>query len=161
MRGSTLSGPEPPRWSGRWVLYALGTAAIAWGLYGIHRDAVFTAPANWLAFFVGSALVHDALLAPVVALVAVVLVRRVPPPYRSLVQGGLFVTAAVTLVALPFVAGFGRRADNPSVLPLPYGRNLLVVLGLVWLGVAALALLRWRLAGADRTHPPPVPPPAS
>ena len=47
------------------------------------------------------------------------------------------------------VAGIGRRADNPSILPLDYGRNLLVVLGLIAL-VTALIMIALRLRGNRR-----------
>jgi hypothetical protein len=33
---------------------------------------------------------------------------------------------------VPFALGFGRSADNTSVLPLPYERNLVLILALVW-----------------------------
>ncbi|WP_432927361.1 hypothetical protein ACQPZZ_38745 [Microbispora sp. CA-135349] len=46
-------------------------------------------------------------------------------------------------------AGIGRRADNPSLLPLDYGRNLLVVLGLIAL-VAALTVIALRLRESRR-----------
>jgi hypothetical protein len=43
-------------------------------------------------------------------------------------------------VALPLVLGFGRSAENPSALPLPYGRNLALVL-LLLAGAALLTML--------------------
>jgi hypothetical protein len=53
------------------------------------------------------------------------------------VRVAVIVGAAVTVVALPFVFGFGRAPDNPSILPLNYGRNLALLL----LGLAALTAL--------------------
>ena len=58
----------------------------------------------------------------------------------------------VSLLALPFVIGAGRMPDNPTVLPLNYGRGLALVLAAIWLGAAGWAGLRWR-AGADRGGP--------
>ena len=36
---------------------------------------------------------------------------------RPALQGTLLVTAAVVLVSVPVVGGFGRLATNPSILP--------------------------------------------
>jgi hypothetical protein len=59
----------------------------------------------------------------------------------------MVVTGLLTAVALPVVLGFGRRPDNPSQLPLDYGRNLVLVLVLVWVAVAVLAFARNRRRG--------------
>lgn len=143
---TTLSGrEEPPRWRGRWPLYLLGVGIAGWGLVGLLSNASRTDPLNWAIFFVGSILGHDALLAPIVLLAAAVGVRRIPATYRGVIQAGAVISGAVTLLAMPVVLGLGRRADVPSQLPLPYVRNLLIVLGGIWLGVAALGLRnrRW------------------
>jgi hypothetical protein len=68
------------------------------------------------------------------------------------VQGALVVSGAVSLVALPLVGGFGGNADNPSANPLPYPRNLAIVLAVVWgtaAVVVAVRVLRGRRAGRD------------
>ncbi len=140
---TTLSGRDEPRpWRGRFLLYGVGAAAILWGLRGIVVDAAVTQPVNWAVFFVLGVLGHDVLLAPIVFVVALVGVRRLPARYRSLVQAGVVVSGLVTLVALPVVLGFGRRPDVPSQLPLPYLRNLLLILALVWAAVAVLVVRR-------------------
>ncbi|MGP3934388.1 hypothetical protein [Nonomuraea sp. KM88] len=48
--------------------------------------------------------------------------------------GALIVLGTLVLATLPTVLALGRRADNPSILPLSYGVNLVIVL-------AAIALL--------------------
>jgi putative copper export protein len=52
----------------------------------------------------------------------------------------------VTFVALPFVLGRGRIADNPSRQPLDYGRGLLVVLAAIWSVVLVAVAVRYLLA---------------
>ena len=122
----------------RWVLYAAGTALAGYGAYGL-LTADRSAPLAWARFAALVVVTNDLLLAPVVIAVGVLLVRAVPGGARAYVQGGLFVSGAVTLLALPFVLGLGRTPDLPSALPLDYGRGLIVILVAIWLGVAALA----------------------
>jgi hypothetical protein len=85
---------------------------------------------------------HDAVWMPIVLVAGAVLTRLVPQRHRVAARIAAITAAAVTVVALPLVLGFGRQADNPSVLPLPYGRNLAVVL-LVVAGTTLLTRL-WR-----------------
>jgi hypothetical protein len=58
-------------------------------------------------------------------------------------------SALLTVALLPLMSGRGRTPANPSQQPLPYTRNLLLVLLAVWLVTAALALHRARLRRAD------------
>ncbi|GAA3941353.1 hypothetical protein GCM10023085_23620 [Actinomadura viridis] len=118
--------------------HGVGGALIATGLGGLLRESGFDL-VGWAAWFGGGVLVHDAVIAPCVLLVGAA-TTRLPRSYRRHVQRAFTVGALVTLVALPFVLGQGRRADNPSILPLPYGRNLLIVLAAVLLLTACVAL---------------------
>jgi hypothetical protein len=88
---------------------------------------------------------HDAVFLPVVIAVGAVIGRFVPVSARTIVRIALLVSLAVTVVALPFVGGRGRRPDEPSALPLNYGRGLVIVLAAVWLAAGvALAAGWWR-----------------
>ncbi|KAA9379359.1 hypothetical protein F5972_13360 [Microbispora cellulosiformans] len=116
------------------------------GLAGLVVDAGLTDPLGWALWFGGLIVAHDGVLVPLVLLTGVAVGRmREPSPVRA----GLIVAAVLSLIALPMVTGFGRRADNPSLLPLDYGRNLLVVLGLVAL-VTALTATAVRLRAKRR-----------
>ncbi len=131
----------------RRLLFAGGTVMVVWGGYGLMTAARHPRPVPWLTFFVGSALGHDLLLAPVVVTIGAVAVRLVPPRIRPYVTSGLIVTGVVTLIAYPLLRGYGRRHDNPSIQPLDYTRGLLIVLAAAWLAVAvgaAVGLLRRR-----------------
>ncbi|MEU6424364.1 hypothetical protein ABZ860_00595 [Microbispora sp. NPDC046973] len=126
--------------------YGLGGGLIVTGLAGLVVDARLTDPLGWALWFGGLIVAHDGVLVPLVLLTGVAVGRmRAPSPVRA----GLTVAAVLSLLALPMVTGFGRRADNPSLLPLDYGRNLLVVLGLVAL-VTALAAIAVRLRAKRR-----------
>lgn len=135
------------------LLYAVGTALAAWGGYGLVT-AEASAPLSWARFAALVVLVNDGLLAPVVLAGGVLLVRWAPPAARAYLQAGLFVSGAVTLLALPFVLGVGRTADVPSALPLNYGRGLVLTLLVGWAGVGAVALVN-RRAGSGGARPAP------
>ncbi len=138
----------------RGVVYGAGAVLVGIGVTGMVANSATTHPLGWLIWFAGAAILHDAVLAPLV-LAAAVLVGRLPEPWRRAVRTALVPAAAVTLVALPMVLGLGRRADVPSRLPLAYGTDLAAILTAVGLAGAALATVpgrslmtagRWRLA---------------
>jgi hypothetical protein len=104
-----------------------------------------------LTFLVGVLAADDLVLLPLAIGVGWLLSRYLPAWACGGVQGGLFVSAVLTAVAFPFVLGAGRLADNPSKFPRNYGQGLLIVLGLVWLGVAVwLCVARRRQALSPR-----------
>lgn len=113
----------------KWIGYAAGVALVVLGFAGLVMDSD---PAGWAWWFGGALVAHDAILVPAVLIVGLA-VRRAGWAVRAAV----IVAGAVTLATLPTVLALGRRADNPSILPLDYGRNLLLVLAA--LGLAALA----------------------
>ncbi|QXJ19783.1 hypothetical protein AGRA3207_000375 [Actinomadura graeca] len=143
---------------GRAVMYAAGLVLIGVGLRGVVVDAD-VGVAGWAVWFAGAVVAHDAVLVPVV-LAAGVATGRLPAAWRRPVRAALIAGGCVSLVSLPLVLGYGRRADVPSQLPLPYGRNLAVVLaviavaavlaGAVRAGAARRAGRRVRLRGSGR-----------
>jgi hypothetical protein len=96
-------------------------------------------PAGVLLFLAGVLIAHDVVWMLALLGAGAALTRLVPAPHRPAARAAAISAAAVTIVAFPLVLGAGRAADNPSVLPLPYGRNLAVVLLLI---VAAFLLTR-------------------
>ena len=118
------------------MLVAAGVLTMAYAGYGIVTDPAAD-PAGVLLFLVAVLAGHDAVWMPGVLAAGVLLAHLVPVRHRPVVRAAVLSAAAVTVVALPLVLGFGRTADNPSALPLPYGRNLPLVL----LAVAATAAL--------------------
>lgn len=133
----------------RRLLYVPGVVLIAWGAYGLMTAARHPRPLPWLSFFVGSALLNDLLLAPLVIGVGVLAVRLVGQSLRPYLTSGLIISAVISLVAFPLVAGYGRRSDNPSIQPLDYSRGLLATLAAVWFGVVVIALVRRLTRSAD------------
>jgi hypothetical protein len=144
-------GPAGPLF---WLSAAVGWAVIAAGLRGIVTNSLDTRPANLARFVVGGALLHDLIVAPVVILLGVVLARTVPPAARAAVQAALAITGIVALFSYPLVRAYGLAAHNPTSLPHNYGRNLLLVLGLVWAVAAAAAIRRLRATGRSGSSAP-------
>jgi hypothetical protein len=141
--------PEPTRF--RYVLYALGVVMIFIGLKGIiHNTHHYENPAYWARLFIGGALVHDLVIAPVVIVVSVVLSRLIRAPYRAPVQLALFVSAVFGFVAYPGVRRFSDSRDNTSVDPLNYAHGLLISLGVVW-GMA-LIFIAYRFVSRRRAR---------
>jgi len=136
----TASGRRSPRSRRRafWVGQGLGGALIAFGVVGLLLNAGATEPASWAAFFFGALLAHDLLIVPLVALAGLATVRLVPAWARPTVQGALVVSAIVALFSIPVVGGFGRLADNPSLLPGDYLRDLAIVEAAIWVVAAGL-----------------------
>jgi hypothetical protein len=128
----------------RVAAYAAGLALIGYGLSGIVADVPVW---RWAAWFAGAAVLHDGVLVPAV-LVAGAVTVWIPVAFRRVVRGALLVAACVTAVAIPLVLGYGRRPDVPSQLPLPYGRNLAVVVGAI--AAVAVAVLAARLVTRRR-----------
>ncbi|MFD7974357.1 hypothetical protein [Streptomyces sp. NPDC059071] len=127
-----------------------GAGVLGLGLIGLGAwlVAVEPDPAGVLAWLVGALVLHDGILAPLVLAVGLLLVGR---PERGLLRGTLVVAGSVVLVTLPLLVRPGEP-PNPSALPLPYARNLAIVLGAVAVVAGALHLVRrWRARPQRRT----------
>ena len=127
-----------------WVSAVAGWAVILVALQGILSNRIDTRPASLARFVVGGALLHDLVVAPLVLLLAFVVMKLVPLRARSVVQAALVVTVVVTLFAFPLVRGYGLAARNPTSLPHNYALNLAVVLAVVWAVAAAVLVVRLR-----------------
>lgn len=126
---------------GRIALGAVGVAVAGWGVWTLltnqRPDQLFSA-ALWLG---GGVVAHDFILAPVAIGIGWLLVRTSPPWLRGPAAAGAVVLGTVTLVAVPVLGGWGRRADNPSLLPRDYWWGWLLVAAIVAIGVVTWALV--------------------
>ncbi|WP_432075923.1 hypothetical protein [Streptomyces wuyuanensis] len=135
-----------PRRSGpallRYATGALGVVMMAVGAALVLSDRDAPGVLVWLA---GALVLHDAVLAPLVLGVGLLVAGL---PARGVVRGALVVGGSLVLITLPLLLRPGAP-PNPSALPLPYGRNLVIVLGAV-AGAACLVLLVRRLRRRPR-----------
>ena len=120
----------------------LAVAGALVGLYGAVRliglgwgNLVATLP--WLA---GVVVAHDALLAPLVALIGAAAAGRLPRWSRRAAVVVLVVLGPVTLLAVPTLGKFGAKADNPTLLDRQYVAGWVAVTGLVLVAAALLAV---------------------
>ena len=134
-------------------LVAVGGLVLAYAVIGALGDADVKAGA--LFFLAGVLVAHDGLLLPLTIVAGVILRRYAPPRLRPALQAALVISLAVTVVAFPLVLGRGRSADNPSLLPLHYGRGLLAIYAIIWsAALATVATRSWR-ERRRRPQPPP------
>lgn len=124
--------------------YALGLPFVAFGAYLVLNAAPWPALRSVAFWFGGGIVVHDALIAPLAILVGALVLRIVPTAARAPVQAALIITGCLAIATFPLVWGQGVDPSVPSQFPLPYGRNLLIVLALVWLVAGAFAIARAR-----------------
>ncbi|WP_432145467.1 hypothetical protein [Streptomyces sp. bgisy084] len=104
-----------------------------------------------LAWLGGAVVLHDALIAPVVLLVGMVVVRGgvrggMRDGVRGPVRGALTVAGALTMVALPVLLRPGPRA-NSSVLPLDYWGNWMLAMVAVAVVTAVVLAARHFIRG--------------
>jgi hypothetical protein len=124
---------KPRSW---WVGAVAGSAVIAFGLVGVLGHSGSTRPAQLVTWTIGAAVVHDALLAPVVIAFGLATARWVPVTVRVPVRVGLALSGLIIALAWPYLRRYGYHESNPSALPFHYGRNLVIVLAIIWVSVA-------------------------
>jgi hypothetical protein len=154
----------------------VGVVVMGYAVLGAVTDPDLK-PGGVAVFLAAVLVAHDAVLLPVTTAVGALLARLTPRWAQPGVRAAAITSLAVGVVALPLVLGYGRSADNPSILPLAYGRGLLLILALIWsTALVSTALARYRtrrrppgaLAGDLQDQPaassgssPPLQPPGS
>jgi hypothetical protein len=127
-----------------WASAAAGWALILWGARGALHHHIDTRPAELLRFFIGGAVIHDLIFAPVVLGVGVLIARLVSGRWRAPVQAALLISGCAALFAWPEVRDYARVNHNPTSLPPNYTANLIVVVLAVWLATALVAVVAHR-----------------
>ncbi|WP_236831597.1 hypothetical protein, partial [Blastococcus sp. KM273128] len=143
-------GPERdpiagPWW--RWLFLVPGFAAVGWGVIGLLGAGDRVPLGSWALWFLGSALLHDLVIAPLVVLAGFLVNRFLPRPARAPVAVGLVVAGSLVAVGLVFAVDPGD-VQEPGFLPQDaYGLNLLLVVA----GVLAVAAV-WAVVRTRRTR---------
>ena len=123
----------------RSLVGAIGVGLVVVGLMKAldHRAAAIRETAVWL---LAGVVLHDAVLAPLVVLLGVVVVRLLPVWARMPVVAGFVVLGTATLTAIPVLGRFGERPDNPTLLDRDYVAGWWFLTALVVIGVVAVSL---------------------
>lgn len=142
------------------IRLAIGAAGGALAVFGVFR-LVTQVPvrslvvlAVWLA---AAVVLHDAVLSPAIVGTGLLL-RKLPARARTYVQGALVAGGLVTVSAIPLILRAGTQPRAKALLDQNFGRNLVVLLGVVIVvGTTSYVLRlvrerrRSRAAGSDRT----------
>jgi hypothetical protein len=120
--------------AGRLLFLVPGAALASYGGWLLLRQASWRpvyliSLGGWL--FGGVAL-HDAVVAPVVAVAGLVVARLLPPPWRGAVAGAAASTAALLLVAVPLLWRPDSAPRNPGLHDRPHATGLALWVGLLW-----------------------------
>ena len=140
------SGPGPVpnrRRPSFWIGAAVGWGFIVFGLRGVLHHSLDTRPSQLVRFWIGGALAHDLLLAPLVLAAGAGLTRLVAARWRATVQRALVICGPLALFAYPEVRGYGHVLRNPTSLPHNYAANLLLILVVVGVVSAAPTMAAW------------------
>lgn len=141
----------------RVVLGICGALMMAYAAAGALSDPDVE-PGGLLVFLAVALITHDLVWLPLAMAFGAVLTRVVARRHRPAIQIAALLVAVVVVVSLPLVLGVGRTAGNPSIQPLPYAKNLALLLIAV-VGGAFVAVLYRRVASravageADRDRP--------
>jgi hypothetical protein len=140
----------------RLALALPGLAALIWGLvlavqfalhsFGDGRSAVL--------FLIGGPVLHDAVVAPIVGVVGLVISRRVGLFWRTPMRVGAAISGVLALLAVPALWRTYAAPANPGLDDRNYGLGLLIALVVVWLGVVAGGLTRRHRHTPRRVKPP-------
>jgi hypothetical protein len=125
-----------------WIGLLVGWSILGYGLWGFWGHAAATHPHRTVWWILGSAVAHDAVVAPVVTIIGLLLIRFLPRGVNGPVAGGVAASGVVLAFSYPLLRHFGRRADNPSILPLDYPRNVALLLVAIWTVVSVVLLVR-------------------
>lgn len=130
------------RHKGLVAAFCVGSLCVAYGGWLLLTSRRLTDVPAVLWWLAGVLVAHDGIVAPLTIVGGLLVVRFVPAGLRSPVQAGLFLSAVLVVTSAALVLGLGRDPLNPSALPLPYGRNLALLLGLVWVAVLGAIVVR-------------------
>ena len=127
----------------RVALAALGVLVAAYGGWLLLSRQDTAGNLDVLLWLAGGVVVHDALLAPALVALCWVGARLLPAVARPAAAAGLVVLGSLTLLAVPFLGGFGRdnAPDNSTLLDRDYTAGFLVLVGVVLVVVVLPVLL--------------------
>jgi hypothetical protein len=140
----------------RALLALPGLAALAWGVVLFVEYAFPLRPDVFgtVGWIIGGPLLNDGIVAPLTAILGIVLARRLPPRWRAPVVTGTVITGVLAILAFPLL---WRPYGTPPMPGLHDGNpalGLTLTLAAVWLAVV-LTALRPRVVPSITSDDPP------
>ncbi|WP_410669581.1 hypothetical protein [Amycolatopsis sp. cmx-4-68] len=140
----------------RALLALPGLAALAWGVMLFVEYAFPLRPDVFgtVGWIVGGPLLNDGVVAPLTAVLGVVLARVLRPPWRVPVVTGTVITGVLLILAFPLL---WRPYGTPPMPGLHDGNpalGLALTVAAVWLAVLLTALARRVVPSRTRVVPP-------
>lgn len=126
----------------RILLGVVGLVFVGLGGYALIQGVNSDSYPNIAVWLVGALVLHDGVLAAIVAVAGWLLTRLLPDVIRPIVQAGLVVGGILVLLAIPVLSGGGKDPANPTILPLNYTRNIVIILIIVSLITGILIVTR-------------------
>jgi hypothetical protein len=140
------------------VLLALpGLAALGWGVMLFAEYALPLRPDVFgtVGWIIGGPILNDAVIAPLTALLGLVLSRVLPHPWRTPVVAGTVITGVLAILAFPLFWRPYGTAPMPGLHDTNPAPALTLTLATVWLAVV-LTAFRHRLVPRPTRVVPPI-----
>lgn len=131
-----------------WVGLVAGAPLIVYGVWWLFHNARITRPAGWARWFVGAAVIHDLVFAPIVIGGGLLASRFAPRWLRAPMQVATVFVGVTVIVAYPAATENGLRPSNPTLLPRDEIANLIAVVAAILVATGVWAALRWRASRA-------------
>ncbi|MEV6444678.1 hypothetical protein [Amycolatopsis sp. NPDC051716] len=139
------------------VLLALpGLAALAWGVVLFAEYALPLRPDVFgtVGWIIGGPILNDAVIAPLTALLGIVLSRVLPHPWKTPVVAGTVITGVLAILAFPLFWRPYGTAPMPGLHDTNPAPALALTLATVWLAVLLTALRHRLIPRPTRVAPP-------
>ncbi len=122
---------------------AVGVALLLGGVYQLLVDQQRTHPIYLVLFVFGMAVLDDLVLIPLILLVGSIPARILPTRAVAPTQAALIVFGGAFFVGMVFALSPARDGEAGTLLTEPYGRNLVIIGGLVAMATAAVTAVRY------------------
>ncbi|HET6705187.1 hypothetical protein [Amycolatopsis sp.] len=134
-----------------------GLAALAWGAVLFAEYALPLRPDVYgtLGWLIGGPILNDAVVAPLTAILGVVLSRRLPPRWRTPVMAGTVSTGVLAILAFPLLWRPYGTPPMPGLHDTNPTPGLALTVAAVWLAVVLTALTR-RVVPPITSDAPPI-----
>ncbi|RSM42454.1 hypothetical protein DMA12_21280 [Amycolatopsis balhimycina DSM 5908] len=141
----------------RALLALPGLAALAWGVVLFAEYALPLRPDVFgaVGWIVGGPILNDAVVAPLTALLGVVLARVLPPPWKAPVVAATVITGVLAILAFPLLWRPYGTPPMPGLHDTSPALGLALTVATVWL-VAILTALAHRVVPPITRDAPPI-----